>query len=137
MKKKCIAFALALSGALICSAGLVGCASKDSSSVSSVHDSSPLIHDDSSLMIAVEEITLSESAITLDVGDEKVLTANVMPYDATDKTVVWSSDNTAVATVEGGRVKAVAKGTARITAASGGKAVSCVVKVDDGWTGFY
>ena len=47
------------------------------------------------------------------------LTATVTPDTVTDKTVTWSSSNTAVATVNAnGLVTAVAQGTATITATS-------------------
>ena len=58
------------------------------------------------------------------------LTANVMPSNATNKAVTWSSSNTSVATVSNGVVKAVGFGTATITAKSNnGKTASCTVNV--------
>lgn len=58
------------------------------------------------------------------------LTATVLPSNATDSTVVWSSSNTAVARVNtAGLVTAVANGTATITATAGGKSAACVVTV--------
>lgn len=59
------------------------------------------------------------------------LTANVMPSNATNKAVTWSSNNTSVATVSSdGTVKAVGYGTATITAKSNnGKTAGCTVNV--------
>ena len=63
-------------------------------------------------------------------GDTQTLSATVKPDDATDKTVTWSSSNTAVATVDGGKVTAVAPGTATITAKAGDKTATCAVTVE-------
>ena len=71
-----------------------------------------------STTVKVTSITLDKTLLPLHVGDADVtLTATVEPDDATDKAVTWSSDKTAVATVdEAGKVHAVAIGTAIITA---------------------
>ncbi len=51
------------------------------------------------------------------IGKTKQLSATVLPVDADDKTVSWSSSNTAVATVsDAGLVTGVAAGSANITA---------------------
>ncbi len=63
-----------------------------------------------------ESVTISQTSATLDAGQTLTLTANVLPEDAIDKSVTWTSSNTAVATVSTqGVVTAVAKGTADIT----------------------
>lgn len=80
--------------------------------------------------IYVDSVTLNQSTLTLTAGgDTATLTATVLPDNATDKTVTWSSDNEAVATVVDGVVTPVAKGTATITATSGGKSDTCTVTV--------
>ena len=69
--------------------------------------------------IPVTSITLNKSATEIDVGQTETLSVTaVTPDEATNKTVTWSSDNTAVATVNEttGEVTAVAKGTANIIA---------------------
>ena len=59
------------------------------------------------------------------------LTANVMPSNATNKAVTWSSNNTSVATVSSdGTVKAVGYGTAVITAKTvNGLTSNCTITV--------
>ena len=64
----------------------------------------------------VTSITLSKNTASLHVGETVTLTATVKPDDATDKTVTWKSSNDAVATVDNGKVTAVALGEATITA---------------------
>lgn len=68
--------------------------------------------------VRVVEMTVSPRTLTIDVKDEpKKLEATVYPEDATNKNVVWSSDNTSVATVDkNGYVTPHANGTATITA---------------------
>ena len=81
--------------------------------------------------VKVEKITLSEESITMAVGDEYQLTAEVVPSTATNKEVTWSSSNDYVATVVDGKVKAIKKGTATITVVTkdGGKTARCSVTV--------
>ena len=65
------------------------------------------------------------------VGEEFVLTATVQPADATDKNVIWKSDNTAIATVTDGKVKGIAVGETNITVTTvdGGKKAICKVMI--------
>ncbi|WP_373229357.1 GH32 C-terminal domain-containing protein [Cohnella sp.] len=49
-------------------------------------------------------------------GDTQLIVPNVLPADATNKDVIWTSSNTAVATVVNGKVTAKNVGTATITA---------------------
>ena len=81
-------------------------------------------------VVAVTEVTLSQTSLTLDEGESATLTATVLPADATDKTVTWISSNSSVATVSGGVVTAVGEGTATITASAGGKTAQCTVTVN-------
>jgi uncharacterized protein YjdB len=73
-------------------------------------------------VVNVESVTVTESTMLIVVGDDQPITYTVLPANATNKTVEWASDNTAVATVEAGVVTAVAKGTATITVTSGADA---------------
>ena len=79
--------------------------------------------------IAVTEIKLDKTELTLFEGDEESLTATVSPDDATDKTIIWSTSDKSIATVESGKVKAVGKGTVKISATAGGRSASCNVEV--------
>ena len=79
--------------------------------------------------IAVSEIKLDKTELTLFEGEEETLTASVLPEDATDKTVTWTSSDKSIVSVESGKVKAVGKGTAKITVSAGGKTASCSIEV--------
>ena len=77
-------------------------------------------------------VTLSEQTAMIDVGKTVSLTATVAPSNATNKSVIWTSSNTSVATVSDGTVTGKSAGTATITAAtSNGKTASCTVTVTD------
>ena len=83
--------------------------------------------------IVVSGITLDKTELVLIVGDAAAqLKATVAPDNATDKTVTWTSDKPAVATVDAtGKVTAVAEGEATITAKAGDKTATCKVTVCD------
>ena len=82
-------------------------------------------------MIPVSGITLSHTSATLVEGESLTLSATVTPADATDKTVTWSSSDETVATVDAnGLVKAIAPGTAVITAKAGDKSATCTLTVE-------
>ena len=83
-------------------------------------------------------VSLNASTLNLNAGAGAQLTATVSPGTASNKSVTWSSSNTAVATVNGsGYVTAVGNGTATITVktAEGGKIASCTVNVTTKPTG--
>ncbi|MBQ3509711.1 MAG: Ig-like domain-containing protein [Peptococcaceae bacterium] len=83
------------------------------------------------VVIPVSGVTLDKTALELEIGDSETLTATVSPDNATDKTVIWTSSNTAVATVENGVVTAIAEGEAVITAQAGDKIATCNVTVNE------
>ena len=77
-----------------------------------------------------ESIRLNTSLLTIDEGKSAQLTATVLPEEAADKRVTWSSLNENVATVEDGRVYGVSAGETSILAVtSNGKVASCTVRV--------
>ncbi len=84
-----------------------------------------------SVYTPVSEIKLNKSETSLNWGETETLVATVLPDDASDKTVVWSSSNPAVATVdENGVVTAIYKGNTTITASGAdGKSATCEVTV--------
>ena len=77
-------------------------------------------------------VKLSDTKLTLYPGEEKQLSATVLPTDSEDKSYRWTSSNPAVATVDSnGKVKTVDYGTAVIKAIcnDGGAYGECVVTV--------
>ncbi len=83
--------------------------------------------------IAVTGISLDVPELQLFVGTTHQLTATIMPDNATNKNITWSTLYADVATVEDGLVTAIAKGTTMITATTedGGYTASCMVTVSD------
>ena len=93
---------------------------------------SPISGDSGSSEVYVTEISLSQSNLSLTVGQSLTLSASVSPNNATNKSVTWTSSNSAVATVNRGVVKAQKAGTATIYAvSSNGKKASCTVQVTE------
>ena len=81
-------------------------------------------------VIPVTSVTLNKTSLALTEQETFQLAATVSPDNATDKTVIWSSSNTAIATVSSnGLVTAVAEGNTTITAKAGDKTASCTVTV--------
>lgn len=84
--------------------------------------------------IAVTEIILDKIKVeTEENGEPFKIKATVIPENATNQKIVWSSSNKKVAVVdETGMVTPLAKGTAAITAKTedGKKTAKCVVKVN-------
>lgn len=81
----------------------------------------------------VASIQLNKTNTTLGVGNTIQLTANVLPNNASNKSVVWSSSNHSVASVSAtGQVKGVGAGTATIICQSNdgtGIKAQCTVTV--------
>ena len=87
--------------------------------------------------VSVESVTLSSRTLTLNVGGSSILTATVTPDNVEDRSVVWMSSDSRVATVVDGVVTAVGPGTATITVSTvdGGKTATCTVTVKGEVTG--
>ena len=88
--------------------------------------------------VVVTSITFDPATASMTLGGETLtLTPTVLPADAMDKTVTWTTSDESVATVADGVVTAVAAGTATITATatngtadtSDDKTATCTVTV--------
>lgn len=79
--------------------------------------------------VAVTSINVTPSSYTIDVGEKYKLTATISPSNATDKSVIWSSDNSSVVSVDNsGNICGMTAGTAIITAkSSNGKTATCKI----------
>jgi len=83
--------------------------------------------------VSVTSVRLNRTAFAIAENGTVTLTATVIPKNATNKQITWSSDDENVATVEDGVVSAVAVGTATITVTTddGKKKENCVITVTD------
>ena len=81
----------------------------------------------------LQSISLNQSEVSLGKGKTTALKVSYSPADTTDdKNVTWRSDNEQVAAVDGnGRITAVAKGEAVITAQVGSFTADCRVTVTE------
>ena len=87
-------------------------------------------------IIRVKEVKITDKSVTeLMEGSTLVLTAKVLPDNATNKDIAWLSSDHDVATVENGIVTAHKEGTVTIVAKSGSKTDSIVLKVEIAKTG--
>lgn len=88
------------------------------------------------IVTPVTLVTVTPSNPSVAVGGTAALTATIVPANATNRTVTWSSSNTTVATVSAtGVVTGVANGTATITATAGGVSGTTTVTVGTPPTG--
>ena len=85
--------------------------------------------------VQILSIKINPSAITGNVGETYLLTATITPENASDKTLVWSSDNSIIASVDSdGLLTLHAKGNAIIKASAtdgSGMSATCAVVVDE------
>ena len=79
----------------------------------------------------VESISLNRTSLELMEGDEFTLVATIAPSNADNQKVIWTSSDNAVASVDGGKVKALKQGSTTITAKTddGGKTATCELTV--------
>lgn len=82
-------------------------------------------------LVPVTSITLDKESLELSTGDRYSLKATVLPKNASDKSIVWKSDNEEVATVKQGVINALKAGSANITATTvdGNFSASCALTV--------
>ena len=82
--------------------------------------------------IPVTGVELDITELGLEIGKTATLTANVLPENATDKNVIWSSSAPETVSVdENGMIEGIAAGNAviTVTTADGGKTAECAVTV--------
>jgi uncharacterized protein (TIGR02145 family) len=85
------------------------------------------------VIVEVQSINFEFKNLLLAVGEEYDLIAKIMPENATDKTIIWSSSNNLTATVSSsGKISAINEGTAKITAQAGNRTAECDIIVRDG-----
>lgn len=80
----------------------------------------------------ITNITLNESSIALNVGENKDLVATITPEKATNNVLTWTSSDPMIATVTNGRVMGVKYGETSITVSDSSKKITktCKVKVN-------
>ncbi|MCQ2776258.1 MAG: Ig-like domain-containing protein [Bacilli bacterium] len=127
MKKNIFVLATACAALL-----LTGCnQAKDNSSISGSEEpaSSIVVNQD----VAVESVSLDKQTLDLALGATAQLTATIAPENATNKFIIWSTEDINVATVRNGEVKAVGYGETKIVVRTqdGGKIAECVVTVKE------
>lgn len=80
--------------------------------------------------VAVESITLEKHELELTEGEQYTLRATVLPDNADNKSITWSSSDPTIATVSGsGQISALRAGEVTITAKAGQKEDSCAVTI--------
>lgn len=79
--------------------------------------------------VPVSSVSMNVGSLTLERDEYFSLVATIQPQTATDKYITWRSSDISVATVSDGKVMAISKGTATITASVGDHVASCVVMV--------
>ena len=79
--------------------------------------------------VKVTSVTVTPATLSLVEGDSQQLQVAVLPADATNPKVTWTTSDAQVASVTDGAVKALKPGTAMITATADGKQGTCAVTV--------
>lgn len=80
----------------------------------------------------VSQVSISRESLTLEVEKTAALTANVLPEDASNRTIEWKSENSSIATVDQtGKVTALSPGSTKITAKAESISTSCNLTVKE------
>ena len=124
--KKWLSFILVLVLALV----LVGCG--DEPTPPTPDDPNPPVVED----VKPTSIEISGQKEEIEIGEEFTITVKVLPDNATNKAVRYSSSSSAVATVKDGKVTGISAGTATITVTASGdtkvsKSFDVVVKGEE------
>ena len=85
-----------------------------------------------------QSISLSKSSLELGCGGVETLSATILPLDAVDKTITWSTSDPNIVYVDNGLVFGIKNGTAVITAKTvNGKTATCQINVVTTHSGFH
>lgn len=81
--------------------------------------------------ILVTGISLTPTNLSISLNETATLNASVIPSNATNKSITWSTSNSSIVTVNNGVVKGIGLGNATVTAKTvdGGFTKSCLVNV--------
>ena len=81
-------------------------------------------------VVPVDSVVLDKTSHSLEIGKSVYLNATVLPSNATNKDVVWTSSNSNV-TIDGGLVTAVTEGSCLVTVTTvdGGKTATCSLNI--------
>ena len=83
------------------------------------------------VFIAVQSVSLNAESVEMLLGDQVTLTAKILPADATDQSLIWSSSDVNVVSINNGILTAIGLGEAEIKVeTTNGKEAICVVKVN-------
>lgn len=77
----------------------------------------------------VNEVILNKESVTLLKGNSISISANILPEDASVKEIIWSSENTEIATVENGMISAISEGATNIIAKAKNEDIQAICKV--------
>jgi len=78
----------------------------------------------------VESITLDKTTLIMQLNEQQLLTATILPEKAYDKTVLWRSSDVGIVSVDNtGLLTALAGGDAVITATAGNYTATCSITV--------
>jgi uncharacterized protein YjdB len=87
------------------------------------------------IIVSVASVSISPITLTVNSGSTKQLTTTIVPYNATNKMVTWSSTNTSIATVNSlGVVSGISAGSTsiRVQTVDGGFSATSAVTVTIG-----
>jgi uncharacterized protein YjdB len=66
----------------------------------------------------VDDLELTEEYVFLNVGESEALLAKVYPYNANNQNIIWSTDDSRVASIEDGLITARSVGNTKVFAIS-------------------
>lgn len=87
------------------------------------------------VVVQPQSVTLDRQQLQMHIGNTTTLSANVLPSNASNRSVTWESSAPQIVSVENGRLEALAEGSADITAeTANGLTATCSVTVLPGQT---